>query len=70
MSAITQHKLSDRQILLTPLFFSPATVFILFFIDEGYYDLRWMKEPENRIPFVIYNLVFFWNVFSGIFSRS
>jgi len=26
----------------------------LFFIDEGYYDFRWMAEPSNWIIFVIY----------------
>ncbi|MEX0965856.1 MAG: hypothetical protein WD077_01350 [Bacteroidia bacterium] len=26
----------------------------LFFIDEGYYDFRWMKRLGNWIPFVVY----------------
>lgn len=59
MTAITQNRPSDTRVFLTPLFFSLVTVFILFFLDEGYYDLRWMKEPGNWIPFVIYNLVFY-----------
>jgi hypothetical protein len=26
----------------------------LFFIDEGYYDFRWMKSVGNWIVFVVY----------------
>ena len=26
----------------------------LFYIDEGYYDFRWMKEPGNWLAFVLY----------------
>lgn len=29
-------------------------LFILFFIDEGYYDLRWMREPGNWVVFLVY----------------
>ena len=28
--------------------------FVLFFIDEGYYDLRWMKNFGNWLFFVLY----------------
>jgi len=30
--------------------------FLLFFIDEGYYDLRWMKNIGNWIMFIVYTL--------------
>lgn len=33
--------------------------FFLFFIDEGYYDLRWMRSPGNWIAFAVYCLLFF-----------
>ncbi len=29
-------------------------VFLLCFIDEGYYDLRWMLEPGNWVAFGLY----------------
>jgi putative effector of murein hydrolase len=32
---------------------------ILFFIDEGYYDFRWMKEFGNWMVFIIYMGVLF-----------
>lgn len=32
-------------------------VFGLFFIDEGYYDLRWMRDGGNWIVFVVYFLI-------------
>lgn len=31
----------------------------LFFIDEGYYDFRWMSDAGNWIPFFIYLVVIF-----------
>ena len=33
---------------------SVLIVFFLFFIDEGYYDFRWMKDPGNWIAFILY----------------
>ncbi|MCB9245098.1 MAG: hypothetical protein H6606_01595 [Flavobacteriales bacterium] len=34
-----------------------AIVFVLFFIDEGYYDLRWMKSFGNWILFGVYFVI-------------
>jgi hypothetical protein len=31
-----------------------VTTFLLFFIDEGYFDLRWMKAAYNWIWFTVY----------------
>jgi len=31
-----------------------AVVFFLFFIDEGYYDLRWMGDAGNWFMFLVY----------------
>lgn len=31
----------------------------LFFIDEGYYDFRWMKEAGNWFVFLVYVLIQF-----------
>ncbi len=45
------------------LWASALTAFIivqfLFFIDEGYYDFRWMKSVGNWIVFVFY-MAFLW----------
>ncbi|MBP7166455.1 MAG: hypothetical protein KBB64_02195, partial [Bacteroidia bacterium] len=32
---------------------------LLFFIDEGYYDFRWMKEAGNWFVFLVYVLIQF-----------
>jgi hypothetical protein len=37
-----------------PLWISLLVTNILFFIDEGYNDFRWMKDPGNWVVFVIY----------------
>lgn len=29
-------------------------MFILCFLDEGYYDFRWMKDPGNWVVFAMY----------------
>lgn len=29
-------------------------IFILCFMDEGYYDFRWMQEPGNWVVFALY----------------
>lgn len=41
-----------------PTFTSVLVIFFLFFIDEGYYNFNWMKEPGNWVAFVIYLLAF------------
>lgn len=33
---------------------SLLVTFFLFFIDEGYYDFRWMKDPGNWLVFAFY----------------
>lgn len=38
--------------LITAVAFS----FLLGFIDEGYYDFRWMKDPGNWIALGVYGL--------------
>jgi len=37
-----------------PLWISLLVTNVLFFIDEGYNDFRWMKDPGNWVVFVIY----------------
>jgi len=36
------------------LLVSLGVTLLLFFVDEGYYDFRWMKDPRNWLAFLIY----------------
>ena len=45
----------SKQMLISVVTALSITLF-LFYIDEGYYDLRWMKEPGNWMIFVVYVL--------------
>jgi len=45
---------SPYQNLWIPVSIAFIIVQILFFIDEGYYDFRWMKSFGNWIVFVMY----------------
>lgn len=42
-----------------PLVSTFLIVMVLFFVDEGYYDFRWMGEWGNWIVFVMYMIIFF-----------
>jgi len=42
---------------LTAIISAVLLTFFLFFIDEGYYDLRWMAEWSNWVFFLIYTFV-------------
>ncbi|HTN45923.1 MAG TPA: hypothetical protein VL098_06205 [Flavipsychrobacter sp.] len=50
--------ITDKQI---NILFVVANVItqVLFFIDEGYNDFRWMKEPGNWLVYLIYILIIF-----------
>ncbi len=37
-----------------------AFIFFLCFIDEGYYDFRWMKNLGNWVVFFLYWMILFW----------
>ena len=48
----------------------------LFFIDEGFYDFRWLSDPGNWIAFAIYvtaaflgQLTFYYVIFPNIRMR-
>ncbi|MGB0177283.1 MAG: hypothetical protein ACPF9D_08955 [Owenweeksia sp.] len=45
---------SQNQNYLLLALSSVLVTLFLFFIDEGYYDFRWMKDWGNWIVFVIY----------------
>ena len=38
-----------------PIFAALAITFLLFWMDEGYYDLRWMSNSGNWIMFILYS---------------
>jgi len=50
---------SRLPIWLSLLLASTGLTFFLFFIDEGYYDLRWMMHPMNWVAFGVYVTVLF-----------
>jgi len=54
---------------MSKVFISVAITFtfLLFYMDEGYYDIRWMKEWGNWIVFFLYVGVMY--VFQEIFFR-
>ena len=56
----------------SPLVSTFIIVMFLFFIDEGYYDFRWMKEWGNWLVFVIYMIIFLpiqWLISQFLFAR-
>lgn len=59
MSVATAHPKSKINPSVLLLMSAAAITFALFFIDEGYYDFRWMKNPGNWIAFVAYVLMLF-----------
>lgn len=40
---------------LIPLLLALLVTGFLFYIDEGYYDMRWMEDPGNWFVFFIYS---------------
>lgn len=58
--------------LITPLISAFLIVMFLLFIDEGYYDFRWMKDAGNWFVFGIYMIIFFpvqWGISHFIFGQ-
>lgn len=47
--------LTKKQSFSPVVFISPLlVVMLLFFIDEGYYDFRWMRQSANWLVFIVY----------------
>jgi len=40
---------------LIPLMLAILVTGLLFFIDEGYYDMRWVEDPGNWFIFFVYS---------------
>jgi hypothetical protein len=58
--------------VISPLISALIIVLFLFFIDEGYYDFRWMKDWGNWIVFGMYSLIFFpiqWIISHYVFGK-
>lgn len=59
---------------MSKVFIAVAIIFtfILFYIDEGYYDFRWMKEWGNWIVFLLYvGLIYvFQEIFFGLIIQK
>ena len=72
MSAITTTPNTSRDSLLIPLTSAFIITFFLFFIDEGYYDFRWMMSWGNWIVFVMYLILLFpvqWAISHFLFRK-
>ncbi len=72
MSAITATINDARNSLLIPLVSAFVITFFLFFIDEGYYDFRWMMSWGNWIVFGIYLILLFpvqWAIAHFLFRK-
>jgi hypothetical protein len=59
MSAITITPNTSRDNFLIPFGSALLITHFLFFIDEGFYDFRWMLEWGNWVVFVIYLIMLF-----------
>lgn len=57
MKTTIQHLKNNHQAIF--LMVSVPSVFILFFIDEGYYNFNWMKSIGSWLVFTIYTVVLF-----------
>jgi len=44
---------------LAPLVSTLGILLFFFFIDEGYYDFRWMEDGGNWVVFFIYFVIMF-----------
>ena len=44
---------------LAPLASTLGILSFFFFIDEGYYDFRWMADPGNWLVFFIYFIILY-----------
>ncbi len=48
------HTEGSRWSKILPIGIPLLLTLFLFYIDEGYYDFRWMQEPGNWVPFFLY----------------
>jgi hypothetical protein len=63
----------NRNETLPAIIGAVAVTMFLFYIDEGYYDFRWMQQPGNWIAFIMYFLPMFvcqWLAAHFLFRRE
>jgi hypothetical protein len=56
---VQQKNKSYNRSILIPVIVALFTANFLFFIDEGYYDFRWMLKSWNWLIFFIYSAFLF-----------
>ena len=56
MTSYSLEDIDKKEVFTIPLIIAAVATFTLFFIDEGYYDLRWMLNLGNWIAFIIYTI--------------
>lgn len=54
MKAQTAQRNAETKKYILPLFISLVITLFLFYIDEGFYDFRWMLNVGNWIVFLVY----------------
>lgn len=71
METVVNHQKNQKSKWVPYLLASFIITNILFFIDEGFYDFRWMKSFGNWLVFAIYFAVIFGVqlLFLRIFSK-
>ena len=73
MSAITVTPNVSRDNLFIPFGSAILITLFLFYIDEGYYDFRWMLQWGNWIVLVIYIIMLFplqWVISYFLFRKA
>lgn len=59
MAQLTLAPHRNSFVWVAPFISTILIVMTLFFIDEGYYDFRWMKDIGNWVVFGLYVIVIF-----------
>jgi hypothetical protein len=57
--ATSPSTLSTKTLMLQLIVSTVLIVNVLFFIDEGWYDFRWMQRPGNWFVFGVYCAILF-----------
>lgn len=57
MTTLTLYSFNRHAHWLAPLISTLGILMFFFFIDEGYYDFRWMANAGNWVVFFIYFII-------------
>lgn len=69
MSTTDSMPVQQKSDLFIPLISAFLIVMYFAYIDEGYYDFRWMADAGNWIAFAMYMAVFFaiqWSIYKYV----